>query len=90
MRQIARVDTNQAQIVAAARKLGAGVLHLHQVGQGCPDLLLGIHGINLLIEVKVPGADLTPQEALFHMTWRGQVAIVRSVEELVEVMKEAR
>jgi hypothetical protein len=85
MRQVARVDTNQTQIVAAARKLGAGVLHLHQVGQGCPDLLLG-KGVNLLIEVKMPGADLTPQESQFHLWWPGQVAVVRSVEELVEVI----
>jgi hypothetical protein len=86
MRQIARVDTNQTEIVAAARKLGAGVLHLHQVGQGCPDLLLGARGINYLIEIKMPGADLTPQEAQFHLWWPGQVAVVRSVEELVEVI----
>jgi hypothetical protein len=45
MRRIARVDKNQAEIVSALRKAGARVLHLHQHGEGCPDILVGFLGI---------------------------------------------
>lgn len=91
MRQIARVDANQAEIVAAARKMGAGILHLHQVGSGCPDLMIGLRRLNLLIEVKAVRGELTHAEGLFHLTWPGQVAVVRSIEELAELIaKEAR
>ncbi len=86
MRRIARVDTNQTEIVAAARKLGADIVFLHQLGGGCPDALVGFGGRNVLIEIKMPGADLTPDEVRFHLTWPGQVAVVRSVDELVEAL----
>lgn len=52
MRRAAKVDANQAEVVAALRQAGAGVTLLHQVGGGCPDLLVGIHGCWGVIEVK--------------------------------------
>jgi len=47
-----RVDANQKEIVKALRDRGASVLHLHQVGGGCPDILVGYAGYNFLIEIK--------------------------------------
>ena len=38
---IRRVDNNQALIVRAFRAAGCTVEHLHQIGKGCPDLLIG-------------------------------------------------
>ena len=38
-----RVDQNQKDVVKALRDSGAYVFHLHEVGQGCPDLLVGIN-----------------------------------------------
>ena len=61
-RTAAKVDANQADIVAALRRIGATVQCLHQVGHGCPDLLVGWHGENILLEVKMPGGDMTPDE----------------------------
>jgi Holliday junction resolvase len=52
MRRAARVDRNQSEIVTALRSLGCSVQPLHTIGSGCPDLLIGIDGQNLLIEVK--------------------------------------
>lgn len=37
----AKVDKNQPEIVEALRAEGAVVQHLHAVGVGCPDLLVG-------------------------------------------------
>ena len=46
------VDANQTAIVEALRKVGAVVVHLHTVGGGVPDLLVGWRGSWLLAEVK--------------------------------------
>lgn len=86
--KVARVDVNQPAIVAALRKLGASVLHLHQLGKGAPDLAVGYQGRNFFLELKdgdkPPSArKLTPDEQKFHAEWRGQVAIIESVDEAV-------
>lgn len=86
MRQRARVDGNHAEIVQALRAAGCTVLHLHQVGAGCPDALVGIDGRNLLLEIKDGSKPpsrraLTPDEAAFHASWRGQIAVVSTVDE---------
>lgn len=82
----AKVDANQAEIVDALRKVGCTVQLLHMVGKGCPDLLVGRHGVNLLIEVKdgskSPSArKLTPDQVGWHDCWRGQVVVACSVDE---------
>lgn len=77
-----KVDANQTAVVAALRAAGASVQHLHAVGQGCPDLLVGIHGRNYLIEVKdgtkPPNEQrLTPAQETWHRQWRGEVVVIR-------------
>jgi len=76
-----RVDANQPEIVAALRRAGGTVTHIHTVGQGCPDLLVGFRGCNYLLECKVIGGKLTEAEKDWHETWEGQRAIVHSAEE---------
>lgn len=81
-----RVDANQSQIVYVLRAVGATVQTLHEVGHGCPDLLVSYRGINYLLECKdgskAPSAQkLTPDEVKWHENWRGQVAVVRSPDE---------
>ena len=93
MRTAARVDANQSEIVEALRQIGATVQPLHQVGKGCPDLLVGFRGVNILLEVKdgnkPPSArKLTEAEYAWHVDWRGQVAIVNSIEEAIHVLEE--
>ena len=90
MRRAARVDANQPEIVAALRKLGFSVQPLHSVGQGCPDLLVGMRGVNLLIEVKdgakPPSARaLTPDQVEWHSAWCGQVCVAKSVEDVLAI-----
>ena len=52
MRRAARVDDNHAKIVASLRLVGCTVLDLSAVGQGCPDIMVGLAGVNYLIEIK--------------------------------------
>jgi hypothetical protein len=81
-----RVDNNQKIIVAALRNIGAAVLSLAPMGKGCPDLLVSRLGINYLLEVKSEDGKLTPDEQAWHDSWCGQVAIVRTVEEAIDVV----
>ena len=83
-RYAARADDNQAALVKQIRAMGASVQHLHTVGRGCPDLLMGYQGKNYLLEVKDPGKvksarKLTQDEAEWHERWAGQVAIVETL-----------
>lgn len=94
MRRAARTDGNHQAIVAALRKIGATALSLAAVGKGCPDLVVGYRGLNLLLEVKdgrLPPSErkLTEAEAEFLATWGGQVAVVTSEEDAVRVVVEA-
>lgn len=90
-----RVDRNQAQIVSAFRHLGCTVTPLHTVGSGLPDLVVGVDGITLLVEVKdgdkPPSArELTPKQKFWRFCWVGQACVVTSADEAIEVVKKAR
>lgn len=91
MRRAAKVDANQAEVVKALRKMGATVQLLHSVGAGCPDLLCGFRGRNILIEVKdggkVPSARrLTADQVEWHGGWKGQVAVVEDADAAIAVV----
>lgn len=87
------MDVNQSTIVQALRKIGASVLHLHPLGRGAPDILVGWRGINVLLELKdgslAPSRRvLTPDERSFYESWRGQLAIAESVEDALQIVRE--
>ena len=86
MRRDARVDSNQVAVVAALRKIGASVLHLHQLGKGTPDLLAGYHGRAVLLEVKRPGEEPNALQVEFIKGWRGEVHVVHSPLEAVRAL----
>lgn len=77
-----RVDQNQRAIVDTFRRLGWSVTILSQVGKGCPDLVCGRNGVNLLVEVKDGKGVLTDDETTWWTGWRGQACIVRSIEDV--------
>lgn len=92
MRKRARIDANQPAIVKALRQVGCSVLLIHQLGDGAPDLLVGIRGSNLLMEVKdgdkAPSEQiLTTDEFDFHLKWKGNVWVVRSVDEALQIVR---
>ena len=89
----ARTDANQQEIVDALRSAGASVECLHAAGKGVPDLLVAYYGrcqcsnsVTMLMEVKMPDGTLNPRQKKWHAEWRGQVAIVRSVEEALALI----
>lgn len=89
MRRDAKVDANQGEIVKVFRADGWTVTLLHFVGRGLPDFVAGKWGMNLLIEVKTEKGKLTPDEAAWHEAWRGQVAIVRTVDDALRLARSA-
>ena len=87
-----RIDDNQQQIVKDLRKLGYSVI------TGMDDLLIGHNGRNYWIELKRPESrskrtgEILPsfikegQKELL-ATYRGQYAIVTSLDEILELIK---
>ena len=86
MRTAAKVDANQKEIVAALRKMGVSVQSLANIGKGCPDLLAAKGDRSWLIEVKGPKGKLTPDQVEFIASWRGVVHIVRTVDDVVNLV----
>ena len=91
LRRAARVDDNQTEIVKDLRGVYATVTHLHAVGDGCPDILVGYKGINYLMEIKdgdKPPSDrkLTKPQVAWHRDWRGTVHVVLSSQEAFAVL----
>ena len=86
-----RVDANQQDIVDAMRRCGATVQLLNRVGDGCPDLLVGIRRVNLLVEVKTDWKQsLKDDQKKWHEEWRGQVCTIYSVEDAVNLINSVR
>lgn len=88
-----KADRNQPLIVKQLRAIGATVQHLHTVGQGCPDILVGFRKKCWLFEIKNPllppsQRKLTPDEKVFHETWRGQVAIIETFDDALKIMNK--
>ena len=91
MRRAARVDGNQAEIVKALRQIGASVATCHAVGQGFPDICVGYNGDTFLLEIKDPtkpkgDQKLTPSQVEWHQSWRGHVAVVKTVQQALEAI----
>lgn len=92
MRIRAKIDDNQPAIVQALLNLGCSVQSIAPIGLGCPDLLVGIAGLNLLMEVKdgdkIPSErKLTPDEKKWHANWKGQKAVVESPQQAVDAVR---
>lgn len=91
MRRAARTDANQTDIVDALRKVGASVAITSAVGDGFPDLVVGHRGRNFLLEIKDGDKPpsrwkLTKAEQKFFDEWLGEVNVIKSVEEALELL----
>ena len=89
MRKTGKIDANQPAIVKTLKDIGCSVQILSAVGGGCTDLLVGVNGYNLCLEVKdgakpPSGRVLTPAQAIWHRDWRGHKAVVTSEMEAIQ------
>jgi Holliday junction resolvase len=90
MRLHGKVDANHAEVVKALRKIGATVQSLAAIGAGCPDILVGWHGQNLLLEIKDGSKHpyerkLTSAQVAWFEQWSGgPVVVVQNSADAVE------
>lgn len=84
-----RVDINQKAIVEHLRAMGGSVFHLHTVGLGCPDILLGVNNQTYLVEIKAnEKAKFTEAQIRFMAEWKGSKVIrLNSVQDAIDFMK---
>ena len=81
MRQAAKVDSNQKDIVKALRQVGAKVQPIHMVGKGVPDLLVAYRDRWFVMEVKdgskpLSKQALTDDEAEWHDEFNQQAPVI--------------
>jgi len=89
MKYAKRVDENQNLIKHSFIALGASVLDLSRVGQGCPDLAIGYKGKMVLVEVKSSNkANFTEPQLKFIGKWKGgAINRIDSVEGAIRLIK---
>lgn len=77
IRRAAKRDDSEAEVITALRRGGATVQQLS--GEGVPDLLVGLRGVNFLVEVKTGNAALKPSQVEWHREWGGsKVEVIRN------------
>lgn len=85
-------DMNHNEIARALIRAGCSVLDLSGVGNGCPDMLVGIRNENVLLEIKRPkekgqtAGRLRESQERFFALWRGPVYKVHSAEDALRVL----
>lgn len=91
MRRAAKVDDNQRPIVRGLKEIFGPdcVFDLSAVGQGCPDIMVGVRGVNLLMEIKTDRGRLTTDQEIFHRSWPGNVVVVRTLQEALDAIAKA-
>lgn len=82
-----KIDANQNDIVDALRAMGASVISLASVGNGCPDLLIGWRGHNVLMEVKQGTERLNCRQKPWHAEWKGRAHVVWNLDGAIQVLK---
>jgi hypothetical protein len=88
MRSHPRTDKNHAEIVAAFRHAKCQVQSLASIGGGCPDLLVGIAGHSVLVEIKSPQGKLTPDQKTWIEAWTGgNVFLIHDLDELERLVR---
>ena len=95
MRRAARTDHNHTNIVACLRSMGVSVVSLAAVGNGVPDLLIGVPKQNVLVEIKdgsKPPSQRkrTKAQQEFFDHWPGPVHMVKSEDEAINLVNYLR
>lgn len=85
-----RVDGNHKELVAAFRQLGATVTDLSRVGGGCPDILVGVYGLTIPVEIKTRTGRLNELQQQWRANWQGSYAIVRDHEGVIRLLETMR
>jgi hypothetical protein len=82
------VDDNHREMIRTAEGIGHHVIDLSKLGLGVPDLAIIRPSDQRcwLVEVKGPKGKLTPAEQAYATRSRTPIYLVRTVDELLEVL----
>jgi hypothetical protein len=97
MYRIRRKDKHHAAIRAHLRIIGFSVADTSDLGDDFPDMLIGAHGFDRLVEIKSDkkthhqAAELSDGQQRFRRDWRGApVIIAHDVNEIVSEFNRMR
>ena len=86
-----RRDQNHAEISDAYRELHCDVFDTSQVGNGFPDLGIGLSGRLYGREIKVVGEGLSDEQEAALSVWRGpKVKVIRTVRDVMDDVTDIR
>jgi len=87
-----KVDQNHSDIVEVFRSYpGVSVFSIAAVGDGVPDLVVGMDGWTILVEVKVGRKKLNALQVSWHDSWQGTpVVIIRSPGDVHSLVRNTR
>jgi len=85
-----KTDGNQTQIIKELRQAGYSVFSTSKVGDGFPDIVVSgywVEGkmyVDKLVEIKMPGGKLTPDEVIFHDSWNTSIITAYSAQDVID------
>lgn len=85
-----RVDANQGEVVGAFERMGCSVVILSAVGVGVPDLLVSVHRVSVLVEVKTVEGSLDPSQVRFHRESKAWIEVVRDLDDVIRLVRDMR
>lgn len=80
-----RLDANHRDIRAGLEALGATC-----ESKGPLDLIVGFRGANYLLEIKTNTGKLRPTQQKFFREWKGQKALVRTMDDALKAIGAVR
>ncbi len=95
VRRAAKIDANQPEIVKAFRQLGASVAITSSAHDGMTDIIVGLGGLTVLVEIKDGSKPpskrkLTPDQVAFHGNWQGAITVVETIDQAIELVARMR
>lgn len=84
-----KVDSNHGLIKLAFEQMGCTTMDIFRLGNNVPDILVGVCGIDQLVEVKSEDGECTDGQKKFHREWNGRsIRVVRTVKEAAIVVAD--
>jgi hypothetical protein len=83
-RRAPKRDNAEEAIVEALRFVGCSVQTISE--RDFPDVIVGVGGMNYLIEVKTRGGKLRERQSDFAAAWKGQTGVARTPQQALALI----
>ena len=84
-----KIDSNHGLIKLAFEQMGATTVDIFRLGSNVPDILVGVCGVDQMVEVKAEDGECTDGQLKFHNEWNGRsIRVVRNVQEAALVVAD--